>query len=649
MGRLLQSTQRTESHDYGMSYEYNLAGEMTSETYPSGRKIATSYDSAGRINEVKEANLNKLYVNGVSYTAHGAVAALTLGNSLIEQTAFNTRLQPTQIKLGTAGSSASVLQLDYSYETAGQHDNNGNVRTQTINVPNGSGGTAVMTQSYAYDALNRLQSMSESNGGWTQTYGYDRFGNRWVSAGNVPNSLLTPQSSGAFDQATNKIKPSVMPGFAYGDTVGNLTSMPYTASITDTMAYDAENRQVSHTRAGVTTSYSYDGDGHRVKKVTSGSPTVTTVYVYGAMGHLVAEYTDSTPPQGGGTKYLTADHLESTRVVTGQDQSVKARYDYLPFGEEMGAGVGLRTAPMGYSATENTRQKFTAKERDSESGLDYFLARYYSNTQGRFTSPDEFAGGPDEFCVLGSGDSEKQALPYAEITRPQSLNKYQYCYNNPLRFIDPDGHQDGFEIRFQNLQQRLLKKEITEKQYWEALRGEALGAAVGLAVVGAAMGAVEVGPALLLWAARNPDKVEQIVQDLVQASTGNPAPAPRLGTPLSKIFNVADEVIASGRYVEGRLGAALIGGQFTKSGDKLTAGIIGTYANDNRMGTTLHALFNSIKDFARSQGVSTVEIQAIAVVNKDLEKALIKQGFQKATVLVDGEKVEAFVKTINIK
>jgi RHS repeat-associated protein len=65
----------------------------------------------------------------------------------------------------------------------------------------------------------------------------------------------------------------------------------------------------------------------------------------------------------------------------------------------------------------------TSKERDNETGLDYFLARYYSNVQGRFTSPDEFKGGPDEVFVLGSGDGEKQALPYAEIVAPQSLNK----------------------------------------------------------------------------------------------------------------------------------------------------------------------------------------------------------------------------------
>lgn len=419
LGRVLQSKQVTQAgsnQTYTLNYEYNRAGQMTSETYPSLKKVVTSYDSAGRISQVKDQSLNKLYASGFSYASHGAVEAMTLGNNLIERATFNSRLQPVQIKLGTSALPASALQLDYAYgvRVSGVLDatkNNGNVERQTISF---TGLNA--QQSYTYDALNRLKTMSEA-GGWSQTYSYDRHGNRWVSAGSIPSPQQTPQIQTAFDAATNRVNPAVMTGFAY-DSVGNLTSDPSTPG--NGIAYDAENRQTSYTKSGVgTTSYSYDGEGRRVKKVT-GSPAVTTVYVYDVTGRLVAEYNDSQQQPTGGTKYLTSDHLGSTRVVTAQNQGVAARYDYLPFGEEIGAGVGSRTVQMGYGASDTTRQKFTSKERDTESGLDYFLARYYSGAQGRFISADP---------LITSGKPKD----------PQSWNRYSYTLNNPMVLIDPDG------------------------------------------------------------------------------------------------------------------------------------------------------------------------------------------------------------------
>ena len=209
-----------------------------------------------------------------------------------------------------------------------------------------------------------------------------------------------------------------------------------------TRVYDGNNKMVSAFDAGVPTSYRYNADGQRVIKTVG---TVSTWNIYGMGGELIAEYPangavgspqkeygyrggqmlmvyDSTETGNKQFQWLIQDHLGSTRMVVDLSGTLAGmkRHDYLPFGEEIPIS-GIRTAAQGYPPPDDKiRQKFTGYEKDTETGLDYAQARYYSNVQGRFTSPDE--------TLLDQWQND-----------PQSWNLYSYVRNNPLKYNDPLG------------------------------------------------------------------------------------------------------------------------------------------------------------------------------------------------------------------
>ena len=162
--------------------------------------------------------------------------------------------------------------------------------------------------------------------------------------------------------------------------------------------------------------YTYDGDGRRVTKIVNGGPATT--YVYDAQGSLIAEYGGLNPVLG--TSYLYVDHLGSTRLLTDGGGNQQSCNDYLPFGGDILSLTDGRGACFP-SAAPSGGIKFTGQERDAESGLDFFGARYFSWAQGRLTSPDEPFNNQD-------------------ASNPQTWNLFSYARNNPLSFIDPTGN-----------------------------------------------------------------------------------------------------------------------------------------------------------------------------------------------------------------
>jgi RHS repeat-associated protein len=175
---------------------------------------------------------------------------------------------------------------------------------------------------------------------------------------------------------------------------------------------------------GQTTSFTYDGDGARVKKVEPGN--ITTLYIgpveitinatqritktyYSAGAQMVAMRTITST--GGNTLYfLHTDHLGSTSLSTNSSGVLVAgsRQSYYPFG-------AIRTA----ASSLPTDITFTGQRRDVSTGLMFYNARYYDPVVGRFVSADTIV--PD-------------------AANPQSFNRFSYVRNNPLKYIDPSGH-----------------------------------------------------------------------------------------------------------------------------------------------------------------------------------------------------------------
>ncbi|MCO6511643.1 MAG: DUF922 domain-containing protein [Aridibacter famidurans] len=460
LGRIEESEQRTPVGTETVltttprvsKYKYNLSGALVEQEYPSTRVVKNTIDDVGRLSMVQASKNSSSglwsYADSFSFNAAGAVTRMQLGNGTWEKTDFNARLQPTAIALGSTPGTTNLLNLTYEYntETSGtpNPDNNGNVLKQTIVVPSvgvNPGFTGVQT--YSYDQLNRIGDASEHIDGsqtaaWTQDFSYDRYGNRnfnesttttlTKTCGTDPNYVQCAwekeKENPEIDKYTNRIKELQPDGDQQKDyefdAAGNMILDPDGRQF----FYDGENKQITvkDNSNNVIGEYWYDGDGKRVKKHVPSTSEVT-VFVYDAGGKLVAEYsTNVAQQQDAQVSYLTNDHLGSPRITTDKNGKVFSRRDFLPFGEDLTSNNTIeRNSTVGYRS-DDVRQKFTSKERDSETGLDSFGARYFSSRLARFSGAD---------LVL---------VDAKRISDPQMMNAYSYVRNSPLIYVDPDGN-----------------------------------------------------------------------------------------------------------------------------------------------------------------------------------------------------------------
>jgi RHS repeat-associated protein len=378
------------------------------------------------------------------------------------------------------------------------------------------------TWNFSYDSLNRVTLATDNqpaNPSTNYCWGYDAFGNRTIQGGsNQAFAVGSPAAPG-----TSPCQPASGASFtstwANYNTTANNNQFSSTSQAVGGVTYDGAG---NITYDGVN-QYLYDGDGRVCAVASSPIPGTTTLtgYIYGADGQRVAKGSitawscDPTlsgfktindyilGPSGEQVSEIGMNTATSTMVFQHTNVwaggKLLATYDddgiHFYFNDPLGtrraqtdyAGVLEQTCsslPFGdgqncsNSTQFPTEHHFTGKERDAESGNDYFGARYYASSMGRWLSPDESLNG-------------------AIMELPQTWNKYSYEYNRPLYGTDPDGRcppcigaiVGGVVEGGWNLGSQLIQNHGDLSQVkWGTVGANALGGAVSGAIAGATGG-----------------------------------------------------------------------------------------------------------------------------------------------------------------
>jgi len=410
---------------YTTGYTYWKDGSLDTLTYPSTDVVTYAVGRAGRVTQISDSN--NTFVAAPStppmYTPNGALANMGQGSGITTNNIYNDRLQP--ILLSAGPTSGPVFSLCYDFHSgvaitktstdpcqfsAYTSGNNGNVFQVFDNLD------STRNVAFAYDSLNRItqaNTVNTTSGNcWGETYTIDAWGNltNIAAAPGMGGTCSTESLSAAPANVGNQLN-----GYTY-DAAGNLL-------LNSTTNYNAENQLYN---PAATYTYWYDADGVRARKAASA--TVGTMYWPGAGGEFLMETNGSgaineeyiyfngeriarVDRPSGTVHYYLSNHLGSHMVVTNATGACEQDIDYYPYG-----GVVTDHCPK-----VPQHYKFTGKERDTESGNDYFGARYYASSLGRFMVSDK------AFNDQSQND-------------PQSWNLYGYVRNNPISFTDPTGN-----------------------------------------------------------------------------------------------------------------------------------------------------------------------------------------------------------------
>lgn len=419
MGRVALNVQCTPlncgSPNIAFNYTYDFAGDMTSSTNGYNGTYTYTYDTAERLTGITSSIVDSTHpgslLSNVQYNPLEEETAATMGNGtsgagITESRGYDVRGRENSLSSGVIGGPGIYNMSGVSYAP------NSNLLGVSDSILAG-------TWTYTYDDFNRLASTSATGSDWgtvSDTYKYDRFGNRWQqNVGGTGNPSYVFDSNNhisgsgfTYDAAGNVINDGFN-SYTY-DPEGRMLTVNSGSTVIATSAYDASGRRIQKTVGSNTTYLAYDLMGHDwFAYGSSGNAANLEVYQPNNGRHLVT-YSDNF------TFFDFQDQVDSERVKITQDGLHAESTANLPFGDgQMNWGsFGGDPGPA----------HFTGFDADTETGasnLSHAWFRQYSATQGRWMMPDP-AG-----------------MAAADPTTPQSWNRYAYVMNSPLNNVDPFG------------------------------------------------------------------------------------------------------------------------------------------------------------------------------------------------------------------
>ncbi len=426
--------------------DYDSMDRVTQLTYPDQTTLAHQYNGRG----LPEAMTG--VVTQLDYNPAGERLTLALANGVTTSYQYDLRLRLQNLRSVRASDSVALQDFAYGYDGVSNitriTDQRSNQVLDTIGTELGIASADARkfngTQDFAYDSVYRL-TQAKNDAVWGRLdWQYDAIGNmtRQDAALLAPDPLMQLGAIAHGGSAGSAGRIGRSPGAPAGPHAitgtGNpsLTSIAYDPNgnaITEngaTLSWDPKDRLTGYQKESIDARYAYDFRNVRVLKHGPGLGAVFYVdkyseqrdgtlskYAYAGSGRVGRSNQRNTNFQP--ATYYVHNHLGSTQVSTSEAGAVVEGASYYPFGS---------TRHSSTSIVEIYRNAygFVGKERDSESQLEYFGARYLHPGVAAFISADLASTSIDENV--------------REAVDPQILGPYAYGRNNPIAYVDPDGN-----------------------------------------------------------------------------------------------------------------------------------------------------------------------------------------------------------------